>query len=130
MAWPRFCASSSSAKVESPRMLIRSIGSICTATFRRIHLPAATGMPAYKAGTTDPAMSLTRVERRRDMARDAAGCHEHGVEADVLDALVAMACEPGLGGGDDALALPVAHRPGRVVERVARLHLDEDQQRA
>src|SRR5215510_3336377 len=39
MAWPRFCASSSSAKVESPRMLIRSIGSICTATFKRIDAP-------------------------------------------------------------------------------------------
>jgi len=29
MPWPRFCASSSSAKVESPRMLIR---------FDRVHL--------------------------------------------------------------------------------------------
>ena len=33
---PRCCASSSSAKVESPRMLIRSIGSMCTAIFRLI----------------------------------------------------------------------------------------------
>src|SRR5712691_3798107 len=36
MAWPRACASSNSANVESPRMLIRSIGSICTATVRPI----------------------------------------------------------------------------------------------
>src|SRR5271166_1774584 len=35
----RACASSSSANVESPRMLIRSIGSICTATLRRIDPP-------------------------------------------------------------------------------------------
>ena len=31
-ACPRFCASSSIAKVESPRMLMRAIGSIWTAT--------------------------------------------------------------------------------------------------
>src|SRR5882724_3968754 len=33
MPWPRFSASSSSAKVESPRMLMRAMGSIWTATF-------------------------------------------------------------------------------------------------
>ena len=37
--WPRFCASSSRAKVESPLMLIRWIGSICTAIFRLMDLP-------------------------------------------------------------------------------------------
>src|SRR5436190_911411 len=37
--WPRACASSSSAKVESPRTLIRSIGSICTATFNAMNDP-------------------------------------------------------------------------------------------
>src|SRR5215471_12663315 len=41
MAWPRRCASRSSAKVESPRMLIRSIGSICTATFSVIGSPGS-----------------------------------------------------------------------------------------
>src|SRR5262245_35480697 len=39
MACPRCCASRSKAKVESPRMLIRSIGSICTATLRVIDCP-------------------------------------------------------------------------------------------
>src|SRR3954471_20379733 len=33
MRWPRRCASSMSAKLLSPSMLIDSIGSICTATF-------------------------------------------------------------------------------------------------
>src|SRR5262245_1782998 len=41
MACPRCCASRSRAKVESPRMLIRSIGSICTATLRVIDCPRA-----------------------------------------------------------------------------------------
>src|SRR5688500_8799366 len=39
MAWRRRCASRSRAKVESPRMLIRSIGSIWTATLRLIRFP-------------------------------------------------------------------------------------------
>ena len=38
--------------------------------------------------------------------------------------------EPDLGGGRDALALALGHRPGGIVEVLARLDLDEDQQRA
>src|SRR5215510_8731708 len=53
MEWPRFWASSSRAKVESPRILIRSIGSICTAIFRLIDpLINPRGQPFGNANAT------------------------------------------------------------------------------
>src|SRR5262245_34790150 len=53
MAWPRSCASSSKAKVESPRMLIRSIGSICTATLSFIGPPGGPAQyPSSNANAT------------------------------------------------------------------------------
>src|SRR4051812_16768848 len=117
MSWPRFCASSSRAKVESPLILIRSIGSICTAIFRLIDPPERTA-------------SATGVERRSDMARNAAGRHQHCIEPHVADAGVGIVREPHLGGGRDALALARGDRPGGIVQLLARLDLDEDQQGA
>src|SRR5580704_13029990 len=61
------------------------------------------------------------------MARDAAGRDQDGVDAHVLERVIALAGEPGFGGGRDARALAVGDRPGRILDRVARLHLDEDQ---
>src|SRR5262249_56455745 len=71
-----------------------------------------------------------RVERRGDVAGNAARRHQHGVEADIANAGIGIAREPGLGGADDARALAIGHRPGGVIERVARLDLDEYEQRA
>src|SRR6516165_6126748 len=76
MAWPRFCASSSSAKVESPRMLIRSIGSICTAMFRRIDAPRE----CFGTASCHSTASAAGVESRGDMTRNTAGRHQHGIE--------------------------------------------------
>src|SRR4051812_10960739 len=113
MPWPRFCASSSRAKVESPLILIRSIGSICTAIFRLIDPP-------------ERATSAAGVECRSDMARNPSRRHQDSVEADVADARVLMTRQPRLGGSGDAQALARSHRPRGVVESRARLDLDED----
>src|SRR5215471_6729748 len=124
MPWPRFCASSSSAKVESPRMLIRSIGSICTAMFRRIDAPRT----CFGSASCHPTASAAGVERRGDMTRNAAGRHQHGIEADIADAVIGVLREPDLGGRGDAQALAIGDRPCGVVEPVAGLDLDEHQQ--
>src|SRR5262245_1835476 len=62
------------------------------------------------------------------MPRDAAGGDQYGVEADVAGAVVRMECKPGFGGGGDARALALGHRPGGVVEPLPRLDLDEYEQ--
>ena len=119
-------------------MLIRSIGSICTATFRHGHTSGncrlrGTGVYAKcpRAGEIAGASGqLLASNAARDMARQAAGRHQHGVEADVAQAVVGMLGEPGLGGGDDAALLPLGHRLRRRRRAGARLHLDEDQRAA
>src|SRR5215471_2944547 len=126
MAWPRFCASSSSAKVESPRMLIRSIGSICTAMFRRIDAPRT----CFPTASCHPTALAAGVERRGDMTRNTAGRHQHGIETDIADAIIGVLREPRLGGGGDAQALAIGDRPCGVVQPVAGLDLDEHQQAA
>src|ERR1700746_2556505 len=126
MPWPRFCASSSSAKVESPRMLIRSIGSICTAMFRRIDAPRT----CFGAASCHPTASAAGVESRGDMTRNTAWRHQHGIEADIADAVIAVSREPRLGGGGDAQALAIGDGPCGVVQSFARLDLDEHQQAA
>src|SRR5262249_62357164 len=62
------------------------------------------------------------------MAWNPARRHQHRVEADIADAIIGIMREPHLGGADDARALPVGHRPGGVIERLARLDLDEYQE--
>src|SRR6516164_9375123 len=124
MAWPRFCASSSSAKVESPRMLIRSIGSICTAMFRRIDAPRT----CFGTASSHPTASATGVESRGDMMRNTARRHQHGIEADIADAIIGVSRQPRLGGGGDAQALAISDRPCGVVQSLAGLDLDEHQQ--
>src|SRR5215467_7729514 len=64
------------------------------------------------------------------MLRHPPGRDQHGVEADVLNARVGMIGEPGFGGRDDACALAFGHRPGGIVEALARLDLDEDEETA
>src|SRR5262252_11201638 len=124
MAWPRSCASSSSAKVESPRILIRSIGSICTAMFRRINVPR-TCFPTASCHSTASAVG---VEGRGDMTRNTAGRHQHGIETDIADAIIGVSRQPRLGGGGDAQALAIGDRPCGVVQSFAGLDLDEHQQ--
>src|SRR6266700_5923059 len=125
MAWPRSCASSSSAKVESPRMLIRSIGSICTAMFRRIDAPRTCFGTASCHPTASAAAS---VESRGDMTRNTARRHQHGIEADIADAIIGVSRQPRLGGGGDAQALAIGDRPCGVVQLVSGLDLDAHQQ--
>ena len=60
----------------------------------------------------------TAIGEGRHVASKAAGIwrgmprrrHQHRVEADVAVRVVGMAREPGLGGGNDAAALPLGHR--------------------
>src|SRR5215470_6559505 len=123
MVWPRFCASSSIAKVESPRMLIRSIGSICTAMFRLII------DPKYFPNVSRHAIALAaHIKSRGDMTRNPARCDQDGIEAHVADAVIGISRKPSRGSGDNAQTLAVGDRPGRIVQSIARLHLDEYQQ--
>src|SRR5262249_7802330 len=69
------------------------------------------------------------VECRRDVSWDPPRRHQHGVEADVLDTRIGKPREPCLGCGNDAGALTVGDRPGRIIEVLARLYFDEDQER-
>src|ERR1700722_8505310 len=62
------------------------------------------------------------------MVGDAARRHQYGIEAHIAEIMVALAGEPGLGGGHDAGPLSVSDRPGRILEFLPRLHLDENQQ--
>ena len=55
---------------------------------------------------------------------------QHGVEPDVAFGVLGMRGEPGPGRGRDPLLLARQQRLGRIVERAARLHLDEHQHAA
>src|SRR5437764_14986692 len=68
------------------------------------------------------------IEGRGNVTRDAAGRDQHGVEADVANAVIGMTGEPDLGGGGDARWLPIGHRPGGIVKQRSRLHLHEHEQ--
>src|SRR5262249_61721046 len=72
--------------------------------------------------------SRAGVEGRWNVARQPAGSDQHGIEANVADAVVRKAREPGFGGADNAGALALGDRPGRVIELFARLDLDEHQE--
>src|SRR5262249_31089592 len=137
MGNPRACASSSSAKVESPRMLIRSIGSICTATFKPMTpavriCPIAGRSPANGVYRTEMVVaesqaeclvrSRARVERGDEVPRPSPRQDEHRVESDFRIGLSGMRGEPGLGGRGDAAALAVGHGLCRVLELPAGLH--------
>ena len=62
------------------------------------------------------------------MARRIAGRDQHGVEAHIVHRRIGIGRKIGLGRRDDALALPFGHRLRRLVEIVARLHFDEEQE--
>src|SRR5258708_20860721 len=61
------------------------------------------------------------------MTRNTARRHQHGIEADVADAVIAVSREPRLGGGCDAQALAIGDGPCGVVQFFARLDLFEHQ---
>src|SRR3954464_7196989 len=68
------------------------------------------------------------IEGRGNVTRDAAGRDQHGVEADVVNAVIGMTGQPDLGGGGDARLLPIGHRPCRIIQLCARFHLHEHEQ--
>src|SRR5271167_3196069 len=115
--WPRACASRSRAKVESPAMRMRAIGSICTATVRGmgIHSDAMAA-----AGSVD-----FQPIRGRGMAGKAPGRDEDGVAPEGQSGRPGVSREPDPGGPRDAPPFGRADRGGGVVEVGARLHLDE-----
>src|SRR5262249_25991598 len=73
-----------------------------------------------------PIASACGLERGGDMPWNPARRHQE-VKADIADTAVCIAGQPCFGGGGDAQALPVGHRPGRIVEFFARLDLDKQQ---
>ncbi len=73
------------------------------------------------------AISERSVERRLQMAWKAFGCNENRVEPAIQIGMVGMRHQPGLRSGGDALLLARGHGPCRVVDRSARLHLNEHQ---
>src|SRR5215467_3273212 len=77
-------------------MLIRSIGSICTAMFRRIDAPRT----CFGTASCHPTASAAGVEGRGDMTRNTARRHQHGIETDIADAIIGVSRQPRLGGGD------------------------------
>src|SRR6476619_5942570 len=118
MPWPRCWASRSNAKVESPRMLMRAMGSIWTATFSFIW-----GYPALGGwGSRDG------VEGCQEMAWQASWCNRHGVETHLEFCMLGMRDQPCLRGIDDALLLARRHGINRLIEAGARLDLDKGDQ--
>ncbi len=61
------------------------------------------------------------------MPRNLAGCDQHSVKANVAFSILRMRRKPCPGGLRDAALLTRQNRVGRVVEGIARLHLDEHQ---
>src|SRR3954464_3882736 len=68
------------------------------------------------------------IEGRGNVTRDAAGRDQHGVEADVVNAVIGMPGQPDLGGVGDARLLPLGHRPGGIVKQRSRLHLNKHEE--
>src|SRR5437764_7482512 len=95
-----------SAKVESPRILIRSIGSIWTATLRLIGRPRFLEHTFDRCGTCS-ARSRAGVEGGGDVAWDFSRRDQDRVETDVANARIGVLREPGLGGRDDPRPLPL-----------------------
>src|SRR5258707_10526306 len=117
MLCPRFWASSSSAKVESPRMLMRAMGSIWTATFNFMGWSAC----GWLAG-----VSGAGVECRQQMARQMPWRNQHGVKTQLESRR--MGHQPGLRRIDDARLLARRHGIGGIVECGAGLDLDKRHQ--
>ena len=124
--------------VESPRTLIRSIGSICTATFKGMGVIRFEGRGANvyaisaAAATAIEASgrSAAGIESVGNMLRHPAGSHQHDIEADIALRVVRMMREPQLGGGNDPALGPFGDGFRRVVDLHARLDLDKSQRAA
>src|SRR5262249_60732927 len=102
-------------------MLIRSMGSICTATFRVIIAQKiCCGNASFY-----PIALAAGVEGRGDMAWNPARRHQDGVETNIADVIMSISRQPCFGGGDDAQALAVGDRPGGIGQCFARLALDD-----
>src|ERR1700751_3865218 len=90
-------------------MLIRSIGSICTATFRRMVLSGGKAAKVYAifgAAVTGMGRSSRRprcIEGVDDGGRHLAGDHRDPVKANGALAVLRPRGEPHFGGRDDAL---------------------------
>src|SRR6266404_7685077 len=98
-------------------MLMRSMGSIWTATFNFIGGSASWG-----------GSSGAGVERRQQMARQAPRRNQHGVETQLEFGMLGMRHQPGLRGVDDSRLLARRHRIGGLIQAGAGLDLDERQQ--
>src|SRR3954454_6393109 len=92
-------------------MLMRAMGSIWTATFSFMVCLSGRG-----------------VECRQHMACKSFRRNQHGIESHFKFRMLGMRDEPALRGVDDALLLARRHGEGGVVERRARLDLDEGDQ--
>src|SRR5207248_3284892 len=79
-------------------------------------------------GVLTSAQSPARVEGSRNVPRDASRRHQDGIEADIVDPLVRDPRQISLGGRNDARALAIGDRPGGIIEMLARLDLDEDEE--
>src|ERR1700694_5410073 len=99
-------------------MLIRSMGSIWTATFNFMGWAAGSGWSYSGAG----------VEGRQQMARQTPRRNQHGVETQLEIGVFGMRHQPGLRGSYDALLLTRRHRIGCVIETGPGLDLDKRQQ--
>src|SRR5437773_261721 len=120
MVCPRFCASSRRAKVESPRMSMRSIGSIWQATFsgmqRRLlgQRDSAHGLSDYaravRCTVSTPIARSCQPELQgvREMRRQTAGRDEHDVKPLLVVAVAGVAGNPELGRPRDAAGLAPA----------------------
>src|ERR1043166_56212 len=120
MPWPRFWASRSSAKVESPRMLMRAMGSIWTATFSFIW--------GVRSASSGDAFLRAGVECRQEMAWQASWRNQHGVETHLEFCMLGMRHQPCLRRIDDALLLARRHGPGGIIQAGAGLDLDKGDQ--
>src|SRR6185295_15809310 len=91
---------------------MRSIGSICTATFKD------TGSPA----------SGLDFEGRLYVLRHPARRHKNGIEAHVVSRMFGVGCKPGLGSRDNTAALAGKHGLRRGFKLRAGLNFDENDQ--
>src|ERR1700730_1173559 len=121
------------AKVESPRMLMRAMGSIWTATFNCMDLSGVGPLKAARLVSSIEALcqgvrSGAGIERRYQMAWQAPRRNQHRIKAQIEIGVFGMRHQPGLGRFDDALLLARGYRIGRLVEAGAGLDLDKCQQ--
>src|SRR5262245_2090291 len=90
-------------------------------------LPPKRGPGNPRTGASDDLVDLPGTD---DMARPAAGRHQHDVETDGAAAMARMLGHEQAGGAKDAAALARRDRLGRCRHAVARFHLDDGERPA